>query len=107
MPTVSCVPCPVHIKKATKNPVILSGGQRPESKGSEATAACGGNRELSEWQRSEDDEAAPSARKLPGTATGALRTIFAVAVCKLPRSLVYARDDIDVICIDYKGVKYV
>ena len=26
--------------------------------------------DLSEWQRSADDEAAPSARKMPGTATG-------------------------------------
>ena len=38
--------------------------------GSDATAASGGLRELSEWQRSADDAAALSARKMPGTATG-------------------------------------
>jgi len=38
--------------------------------GSEATAAGGGRKEASEWQRSADDEAALSARKMPGTATG-------------------------------------
>jgi len=38
--------------------------------GSDPTAAGGGRREGSEWQRSADDEAAPSARKMPGTATG-------------------------------------
>ena len=38
--------------------------------GSEVTAAGGGIREPSEWQRSADDEAAQSARKMPGTATG-------------------------------------
>ena len=38
--------------------------------GSEVTAAGGGKSELSEWQRSADDDAAPSTRKMPGTATG-------------------------------------
>ena len=38
--------------------------------GSEPTAAGGGRKEASEWQRSADDEAALSARKMPGTATG-------------------------------------
>ena len=38
--------------------------------GSEPTAAGGGNREASEWPRSADEEAAPSATKMPGTATG-------------------------------------
>ena len=38
--------------------------------GSEATAAGGGRKELSEWQRSADEDAAPSATNMPGTATG-------------------------------------
>ena len=38
--------------------------------GSDGSAACGGKSDLSEWLRSADVEAAPSARKLPGTATG-------------------------------------
>ena len=40
--------------------------------GSDATAADGGVRELSEWQRSVCNAAAPSARHTPGTATGKL-----------------------------------
>ena len=40
--------------------------------GSDATAAGGGERELSEWQRSVCSAAAPSARRTPGTATGKL-----------------------------------
>jgi len=34
------------------------------------TAAGGGAREPSEWQRSADEEGAPSPTKMPGTATG-------------------------------------
>ena len=37
--------------------------------GSEGSAACGGASDLSEWLQSADDEAALSARKMPGTAT--------------------------------------
>ena len=33
--------------------------------GSDASAASGGMSELSEWQRSADEEAAPSATKMP------------------------------------------
>ena len=40
--------------------------------GSDATAAGGGGRELSEWQRSVCNAAAPTARRTPGTATGTL-----------------------------------
>ena len=40
--------------------------------GSDATAAGGGGRELSEWQRSVCNAAAPTARRTPGTATGKL-----------------------------------
>ena len=39
-------------------------------RGSEPTAAGGGRKEASEWQRSADDAAASAARKMPGTATG-------------------------------------
>ena len=42
-------------------PVQIWGATRPPP---------GGRREGSEWQRSADDEAAQSARKMPGTATG-------------------------------------
>ena len=38
--------------------------------GSDGSAASGGSSDQSEWQRSADDAAAPSARKMPGTATG-------------------------------------
>ena len=38
--------------------------------GSDGSAACGGYSDLSEWQRSANEEAAPSATKMPGTATG-------------------------------------
>ena len=38
--------------------------------GSDPTAAGGGNREESEWQRSADEEGALSPTKMPGTATG-------------------------------------
>ena len=48
--------------------MVLGLPRRP--KGSDGSAACGGGSDLSEWQRSADDDAAPSARKLPGTATG-------------------------------------
>ena len=45
----------------------------PSSKtGSDATAAGGGVRELSEWQRSADDAGFSKPRKMPGTATGKL-----------------------------------
>ena len=37
--------------------------------GSDGSAAGGGRSDLSEWQRSADDEGASSPRKLPGTAT--------------------------------------
>ena len=40
--------------------------------GSNATAAGGGVRELSEWQRSADDAGFSKPRKIPGTATGKL-----------------------------------
>ena len=40
--------------------------------GSDATAASGGGRELSEWPRSVCNAAAPTARRTPGTATGKL-----------------------------------
>ena len=40
--------------------------------GSEPTAAGGGRKEASEWQRSVCNAAAPSARRTPGTATGKL-----------------------------------
>ena len=40
--------------------------------GSDATAAGGGVREQSEWQRSVCNAAAPPARRTPGTATGKL-----------------------------------
>ena len=40
--------------------------------GSDATAAGGGEREQSEWQRSVCNAAAPSARRTPVTATGKL-----------------------------------
>ena len=39
-------------------------------KGSEGSAAGGGRSDLSEWQRSAAEEAAASATKMPGTATG-------------------------------------
>ena len=44
-------------------------------RGSDATAASGGKRELSEWLRSIADAAAPSARKISGTATGNMWTV--------------------------------
>ena len=43
--------------------------ERAKEVGSDPTAAGGGEREGSEWQRSADDAAALAARKLPGTAT--------------------------------------
>ena len=45
---------------------------RSSRTGSEATAAGGGVRELSKWQRSGCNAAALSARRTPGTATGKL-----------------------------------
>ena len=41
-------------------------------RGSDGSAVGGGNSDQSEWQRSADDEAAVSARNMPGTATGSL-----------------------------------
>ena len=41
--------------------------------GSEGSAAGGGKSDLSEWPRSADEEAAPSATKMPGTANGERR----------------------------------
>ena len=41
-----------------------------ESPGSEGSGAGGGRSDLSEWQRSVCNAAAPSARRTPGTATG-------------------------------------
>ena len=38
--------------------------------GSDGSAASGGRSDLSEWQRSADEEGAPSPTKMPGTATG-------------------------------------
>ena len=46
--------------------------------GSDATAASGGKRELSEWQRSVGNAGASSPRRTPGTATG--QCLFA-SVC--------------------------
>ena len=47
--------------------------EAPSSRtGSDATAAGGGVREQSEWQRSVCNAAAPPARRTPGTATGKL-----------------------------------
>jgi len=40
--------------------------------GSDASAACGGCSELSEWQRSADEEGASTPTNMPGTATGNL-----------------------------------
>ena len=42
----------------------------PLHRGSEASAAGGGCSELSEWQRSAEEEAFLKATKMPGTATG-------------------------------------
>ena len=45
--------------------------------GSDGSAACGGSSDLSEWPRSADEDAALSATKMPGTATGrALAIVF-------------------------------
>ena len=44
--------------------------------GSDATAAGGGVREQSEWQRSVCNAAAPTARRTPGTATGEPDTLM-------------------------------
>ena len=38
--------------------------------GSDGSAACGGMSDLSEWQRSTDDEGFSKPRKMSGTATG-------------------------------------
>lgn len=38
--------------------------------GSDATAASGGKRELSEWERSADAKVLRHRRQMPGTATG-------------------------------------
>ena len=46
--------------------------RRLSKTGSDATAAGGGVRELSEWQRSADDAGFSKPRKMPGTATGKL-----------------------------------
>ena len=40
------------------------------SLGSDGSAACGGFSDLSEWPGSVSDDAAPSARRAPGTPTG-------------------------------------
>jgi len=48
------------------------------TRGSDATAASGGKRELSEWQRSVGNAGASSPRRTPGTATG--QCLFA-SVC--------------------------
>ena len=40
--------------------------------GSDASAASGGKSELSEWQRSADEEGVLSPTKMPGTATGSV-----------------------------------
>ena len=59
-------------------------------RGNEATAASGGRRELSEWQRSAAAKAALSATKMPGTAT----VHFAPYWCQDPSTpLRFARDD--------------
>ena len=49
----------------------------PPLAGSDGSAAGGGYSDLSEWPRSADDAAAPSARKMPGTATGQGNGFFA------------------------------
>ena len=48
------------------------------SRGSDGSAAGGGSSDLSEWPRSADEEAAPSATKMPGTATGSPPSIVSV-----------------------------
>ena len=47
--------------------------------GSDGSAAGGGYSDQSEWQRSADDAAAPSARKMPGTATGRQAETYKIA----------------------------
>ena len=49
---------------------VDAGRCRAPQQGSDPTAAGGGEREGSEWPRSIADEAAPSVRKISGTATG-------------------------------------
>ena len=49
----------------------IQGSQRQRMRGSDASAACGRFSELSEWQRSVCNAAAPSARRTPGTANRA------------------------------------
>ena len=47
-------------------------GTQQRRRGSDGSAAGGGRSDLSEWQRSIADEAALTARKISGTATGPL-----------------------------------
>ena len=49
---------------------ITAGVGNASTPGSDGSAAGGGRSDLSEWQRSADEEAALSATKMPGTATG-------------------------------------
>ena len=43
--------------------------------------------DLSEWQRSADDAAAPSARKMPGTATGIVRRVDDLGRIVIPKEI--------------------
>ena len=47
-------------------------------RGSDATAACGGNREQSEWPGSVCNAGAPSPRRTPGTPTGPSNNAFGI-----------------------------
>ena len=43
--------------------------------------------DLSEWPRSADDAAAPSARKMPGTATGIVRRVDDLGRIVIPKEI--------------------
>ena len=46
-----------------------------------------GSSDLSEWPRSADDAAAPSARKMPGTATGIVRRVDDLGRIVIPKEI--------------------
>ena len=46
-----------------------------------------GSSDLSEWPRSADDAAAPSARKMPGTATGIVRRVDDLGRIVIPEEI--------------------
>ena len=62
--------------------------------GSKATAAGGGVRELSEWQRSIADVAAPPARKISGTVTG-MRLCAIIDILFTPAGVMELVDVVD------------